>query len=163
MSIFGGKKGNRDVNLVTIEETFTMPKGWGVNISMLDDKICIKARIGKQYPEIFLNYSQIVGVERLAETEILEQNKSVVGRAVVGTVLLGPLGGIVGGMSGIGNKTKKNHSFFLVFNYIPTGTDEVKTLAFEEVGATLHLGKFVDELKPKCSISPKNNADSIVL
>lgn len=47
---------------------------------------------------------------------VLEKSKSVVGRAVVGTVLFGALGGVVGGMSGTGTRkeTKKvGHSIGL--------------------------------------------------
>ena len=38
------------------------------------------------------------------EKAIIEKDKSVIGRAVVGGLLLGPVGAIVGGMSGIGTK-----------------------------------------------------------
>lgn len=42
------------------------------------------------------------------EVQIVEKDKSVIGRAVVGGVLLGPVGAVVGGMSGIGtNKNEK--------------------------------------------------------
>lgn len=40
------------------------------------------------------------------EVEVIEKDKSVILRAVAGGVLLGPVGAVVGGMSGIG--TKKN-------------------------------------------------------
>lgn len=39
-----------------------------------------------------------------AEYETIEKDKSVIGRAIVGGLLLGPVGAIVGGMSGIGTK-----------------------------------------------------------
>jgi len=41
-----------------------------------------------------------------AEYEQITKDKSVIGRAIVGGLLLGPVGAIVGGMSGIGTKTK---------------------------------------------------------
>lgn len=44
-----------------------------------------------------------VAIER-QEKIVEEKSKSVVGRAVLGGVLLGPLGAVVGGMSGIGSK-----------------------------------------------------------
>lgn len=43
--------------------------------------------------------------------EITETDKSVIKRALVGGILLGPVGAIVGGMSGIG--TKKNKAYYL--------------------------------------------------
>lgn len=42
-----------------------------------------------------------------AEYESITKDKSVIGRAIVGGLLLGPVGAIVGGMSGIGTKTSK--------------------------------------------------------
>ncbi len=39
-----------------------------------------------------------------AEYATIEKDKSVIGRAIVGGLLLGPVGAIVGGMSGIGTK-----------------------------------------------------------
>lgn len=38
---------------------------------------------------------------------IIKQSKSVIGRAIVGGLVLGPVGAIVGGMSGIGTKDVK--------------------------------------------------------
>ena len=67
---------------------------------------------------------------------------------LVGGVLLGPLGAIVGGMSGIGNKTKSNTHYFMVINY-KSNTEETKVLSFEIVGASLHWSDFIKELRSK--------------
>jgi len=49
------------------------------------------------------------------ETEIIEKNKSVVGRAIVGTILpFGALGTVVGAVSGIGTKQKKKKHMICV-------------------------------------------------
>lgn len=47
-----------------------------------------------------INYTQIISVEEIKVDE-LQKNKSVLGRAAVGLVVLGPLGAIIGGMSGL--------------------------------------------------------------
>ncbi|OMF23476.1 hypothetical protein BK133_24095 [Paenibacillus sp. FSL H8-0548] len=51
----------------------------------------------------------------MTQSDFAKQEKSVIGRAVVGGLLVGPMGAVVGGMSGIGTKDKKGG--FLVINY----------------------------------------------
>lgn len=53
----------------------------------------------------------------LTETEIIEKSKSVGGRAVAGGLILGPLGALVGGMTGIGDKKKKETTVYAIINY----------------------------------------------
>jgi len=55
-------------------------------------------------PTVDLHFSQLINIECVPRSKIYESDKSVIKRAVVGTILIGPLGGIVGGMSGIGSK-----------------------------------------------------------
>ncbi|WP_226890211.1 hypothetical protein [Paraclostridium dentum] len=88
---------------------------------------------------------RLVGVTVANEKEILEKEKekSVVGRVVIGGVLLGPLGAIVGGMTGIGSKTTSKNYIIINYKYL---NDELKILSFEIVGASLHWTSFVEEL-----------------
>lgn len=150
--IFGkkNKSGNRSVNLSFIDGIESYSKGIAVELSMDDKDKCltIKSRAFKDKPVIKLKYEQIVAVNVVTEKEIIESDKSVVGRAVVGGVLLGPLGAIVGGMSGIGNKTKSNTHYFMVINY-KSNAEETKVLSFEIVGASLHWADFIKELRSK--------------
>lgn len=85
-----------------------------------------------------IKYENIKKVELLKQIE--EKDKSVIGRAIVGGVLLGPVGAVVGGMSGLGTKQKKD--FYLK---ITTNSQELffKTLN----GAEFDLGKCYLELK----------------
>lgn len=53
-----------------------------------------------------------------------KKDKSVIGRALIGGVLLGPVGALVGGMSGIGEKDIKSKT-------IP---DNILTIAFDDEG-----------------------------
>ena len=150
--IFGkkNKSGNRSVNLSFIDGIESYSKGIAVELSMDDKEQCLamKARVFKDKPIIKLKYEQIIAANVVTEKEIIESDKSVVGRAVVGGVLLGPLGAIVGGMSGIGNKTKSNTHYFMVINY-KSNTGETKILSFEIVGSSLHWSEFIKELKNK--------------
>ena len=64
-----------------------------------------------------LNINKISSVRIFTEKEIIEKDKSVVGRAVAGTLIAGPLGTIVGGISGVGSKKKKKNFRIMTINY----------------------------------------------
>lgn len=66
---------------------------------------------------IDIHRSQIISLEQTSELELMQKNKSVIGRAIVGGVITGPLGAIVGGMSGIGHKSETTTKYYLVINY----------------------------------------------
>lgn len=64
----------------------------------------------------FISYKDIESIEVNKEIKQTEKDKTVVGRALLGGILLGPVGAIVGGMSGIGTKKKIQEDFYLVIN-----------------------------------------------
>lgn len=65
-------------------------------------------------PILDINYLQIISIEEMKGSEI-RKDKTVVGRAVIGTIILGPLGAIIGGMSGIGNKYEESNVLIITF------------------------------------------------
>lgn len=151
MSIFGkkNKNGNRSVNLSFIDGVPGYSKGTAIELSLNDNEQCLTmiARVYKK-PPVHLKYEQIVAANVVSEKEIIEKSKNTVGRAIAGGVILGPLGAIIGGISGIGNKQVSNKHYFLVINY-KSKDDELKVISFEIVGASLHWSSFVDELRKK--------------
>jgi hypothetical protein len=55
---------------------------------------------------------------KIAKTkQLTEQQKNVIGRAVIGTILAGPVGGLVGGASGIGTIKKTEDVEILYITY----------------------------------------------
>ncbi|WP_127575255.1 hypothetical protein [Paenibacillus barengoltzii] len=63
------------------------------------------------------------------EKEVVEKNKSVIGRGVVGGLVFGPAGLFLGGLSGIGKKSKVEKSKIYIVSYV--GSDkEVKNITF---------------------------------
>lgn len=80
-----------------------------------EDRILIEANNRKF--EIKLEKIRAAVVK--SEEELIVQNKSVVGRALIGTLIVPGLGTIIGGMSGVGTKNKKGkNTHYLILNYI---------------------------------------------
>ena len=75
-----------------------------------------------------IHNSQIISIKPTSREELSRTDKSVIGRAVVGGLILGPLGAIVGGMSGIGSKEKLKNQNYLVINYWDKETKAAQTL-----------------------------------
>ena len=154
MGIFGkkNKDGSRSVNLVYVDGIESYNKGTSIVLSLDDENknMQMKARVYKK-PPVFLNFGQIIGVGVISEKDIIEKSKNTVGRAVAGGVVLGPLGAIIGGMSGIGNKKKNETHYFMVVNY-KSKDEEIKVLSFEIIGASLHWSSFVEEFRKRIPV-----------
>lgn len=152
MSIFGkrNKQGHRSVNLAYVDGIKGYMKGAAVAVSINTEKntLTIVPRAFKNLPEVNLYLDQIIGVNVISEEEIIKKSKSSVGRAIAGGVLLGPLGAIVGGISGVGDKSKSQSKFYMVVNYY-SRNEEVRVLSFEIIGASLHWSSFLSELRCK--------------
>jgi hypothetical protein len=89
-----------------------------------------------------LSLSKLRAVEAKTEQEIREVHKSVVGRAIVGHLLVPGVGAIVGGMSGVGTKKKKGpEHHYLVINYVDDA-GELKGITFSMDGNILRLRSF---------------------
>lgn len=75
-----------------------------------------------------IHNSQIISLKKTSHDELAKTDKSVIGRAVVGGLILGPLGAIVGGMSGIGSKEKIINKQYFVINYWDVVTRSAQTI-----------------------------------
>lgn len=64
-----------------------------------------------------IHNSQIINILKTSSAQLVQANKSVLGRAVVGSVIMGPLGAIVGGMSGLSTKEKLQVTQYVVINF----------------------------------------------
>lgn len=95
-----------------------------VSKSLIFEPVLHNKKHGEK-PKITLPLHKINNAGMITETEIIEKSKSVGGRAIAGGLLLGPLGAIVGGMSGISNKKKKETKAYYVINY-----DEDRVITF---------------------------------
>ncbi len=68
-------------------------------------------------PLLSIHNRQLISIKQTTGADLVKVDKSVIGRAVVGGLILGPLGSIIGGMSGIGNKEKVKDVSYLILNY----------------------------------------------
>jgi hypothetical protein len=117
-------------------------------IFRFDDKILIDTSSHK----FEIPVDRIRAAVAFTEQELIEKNKSVVGRALIGTLLVPGLGTIVGGMSGIGTKKKdgkKNH--YMVLNYIDS-KGELAAVTFQDQVKFI-MNKFCTNLTKSIPVS----------
>ncbi|AYB38516.1 hypothetical protein [Brevibacillus laterosporus] len=98
-----------------------------VDIFLMDEKVAIKSKD----LVVELPIERIIAAQYLRKTDILKESKSAIARGIVGGVLIGPLGAIVGGVSGVGDKHKKGN--YLVINYTTADSNETKVLIFDMI------------------------------
>lgn len=138
---------NKEINLTHIEGIEIYNKEMQVAIKVDDTNQCITIipTISKNLPPVHLKFDQIIDCASIHNEMVIQKDKSVIGRAVVGGVLLGGLGAIIGGMTGIGSKKKSKKTHYLVINY-KSKDHEIKVLSFR-MDWLVNLGEFVYTLK----------------
>ena len=99
-----------------------------------------------------IHNSQIINIVKTSSAELVQANKSVVGRAVVGALIMGPLGAVVGGMSGISAKEKLQIRQYLVINFweIDTRTSQSILIQCDEAQP---ISSFIERQKQENSIN----------
>lgn len=80
--------------------------------------------LNQTFKPLYIHPMQVQKVT-LENSETIK-NKSVIGRAAVGAILAGPVGAIVGGMSGIGKKEKR--LYLLMIDYYDVYSHELKSI-----------------------------------
>lgn len=136
-----------------LEDVGSYKAGNMCEVSLYDDRLEISAPFVKQ--EVRLKYDQVRDVFHGAKTELTEKNKSVIGRAVVGGVLLGPLGAIVGAVSGTGKKLKQDSKLYFIISYANSNGED-KILQFEDTRK--YKGKKIaNQLKSLAGINSVSN------
>lgn len=96
--------------------------GWGqgiliVTATLQDDCIVFSKTVSPKSPTVSLKLEQVTETKMYTEREIIEKSKSVVGRAAVGS-LFGPLGAIIGAVSGTGKKKRVLTDTYYTISYI---------------------------------------------
>lgn len=154
MGLFSKKENQKlkPIDLIYIDGVKGYNKGTSISLSLEEELNCVVVQTVKNnLPKVNLDLEKIVAVDIIHERDVIEANKSTVGRAMVGGIVLGPLGAIIGGISGVGTKKNTKLRDFLVINY--KSQNEIKALSFEMVKITLNVPKFINTLRDKI----KNN------
>jgi len=108
-------------------------------------------RISKGYLVSILEIhnSQIISLKHITEEELIREGKSVIGRAVIGHLLLGPLGAIIGGMSGIGPKEKLAYKNYLVINFWDIKTRKPQSML---LNCNPNIGRLIERHKKESKL-----------
>lgn len=110
-------------DITHIEGISSLREEENVVLNVDDKEFTIISNIGN----FNIALDRIVNAGILNKKEIEQKNKSVVGRALVGSVV----GlGLLGALSGIGQKVKTKYNYFLVINYKDKNSEEIKSLVF---------------------------------
>lgn len=121
------------------------------SLKVNEEELSVISKIGN----FNISLDRIVNAGILTKKEIESKNKSVLGRAIVGS-MVGL--GFIGALSGIGQKVKKKYNYFLIINYKDKNSEEIKLLVFG-LGKYSSVGKlFVDRLTKRLS-NEKVNID----
>ena len=132
-----------------LQDVGQLKHGNMVDVVLFEDHLELSVPMSKQ--PISLRYSQITDVFYGIETEIVEQNKSVIGRAAAGGLLFGSVGAIVGAVSGTGAKQKKVRKFIFIIGYT-SSSGEDQFIQFEDT--RMYKGrKVANKLKELCNIT----------
>ena len=95
------------------------------------------------------------------EAELIQEPKSIIGRAAVGGLLFGGAGAIVGAVSGSGTKSKKEYHFYFIISYT-SSEGEDQYIQFEDT--RMYKGrKLSKKLKELAHIESKVIPDTQLL
>ncbi len=97
-----------------------------------------------------LNYNQIENVIFTTESKIVEKEKSIAGRIIAGSILLGNTGAIIGAASSLKPKQKRELTSYFIIAY-KSSSGESAFLIFEDISA-LKGRKLANKLKELCNI-----------
>ncbi len=132
MGFFFSKKGSIVSDYFKVLEPIPgMPTGCMVEVALYDDRLEVVNFNSKEKNKATLSIGQINDVAFGTEKELVAKPKSPIGRAVVGGVLLGPIGAVVGGMSGMKDGQKPVYTTLLTIGYVGKNGDQ-KVLMFED-------------------------------
>ena len=117
-----------------------------------------KTNMGSKEKELEINkthtlpYDRIKNIQYVAEHELVDKQKSVIKRAIAGG-LLGPVGAIVGAVSGVGTKKVREPQYYLTLEFLDKENKEKTAVFLVEKLDWDVAPKFVKDLREKVGIN----------
>ena len=102
-----------------------------INFRCRPNGLQIQMMKGLKYHSVGILKKNILSINLEDKIQLYEQKeKSVIGRAVIGGLILGPVGAIVGGMTGMGKKEVKSNMPDLILSVSYKESDQEKIVLF---------------------------------
>jgi len=105
----------------------------------------VKVKFYKNLNEINIDKTYSIPIKNIESTslnsskQLTEQQKSVISRALVGGLLLGGVGAIIGGISGVGTQQETTMMWMITINYKNYGENKTTILATNDESLIPHL------------------------
>lgn len=131
-------KYDRGENEIAIEK---VPPGGTMNVVLCANGIGLRVLMFKIMD---IHHSQIISMKETTNQELLKVDKSTIGRAVVGGLILGPLGAVIGGMSALGGSSKIKNKYYLIINYWDAKNRKATSLL---LGSDRPVSPFISRVK----------------
>lgn len=114
-----------------------------------ENKQVIFCQPGKPESEKYLSFQQVIDAK--VETTSHNVKKSPVGRSIVGAAIAGPVGAVVGSVSGVGEKTVFSRAF--IIKYRPSNMDAEEEIRFPIEGlGDLTIPKFCEKFRMELNL-----------
>jgi hypothetical protein len=127
-----------------------------VTLNLYEEKLTINKNL-------ILPLDRIKDIFIKEETNMRYEDKSTIGRSIVGGIIAGPIGAVVGGLSGLGRKEIQDTIRYLKIIYIDKDNNHniLYFIIYSNCGYTQAVQRFVDKLKKKLDLNKNYQIEKI--
>ncbi|AQW28473.1 TPA: hypothetical protein I9063_002877 [Clostridium perfringens] len=96
-----------------------------------------------------IHHDKIISLDIIDKTNISSKSKSVVGRGIAGDLIFGPVGAVLGGMSGAKTDIKSTTIYYFNIAYYGKNENDIKTIILRLGYDNSKALKFIREFNDK--------------